>query len=66
VTTTADQLASLEAEYEGHVWAMRHHTNEARRLLPMVRVLQAAVEREEAAIDRQARKYLGPDVRRSA
>ncbi len=64
--SAADELARVEAEYDAHVWAMRFHTAEARRLLPQVEQLRAAVAREEAAELRQARKYLGPDVRRSA
>lgn len=64
--TTADQLAELEAEYDHHVWAMRFHTHEARRLLPMLRMLRAAVAREEANLDKQAKRWMGPETRRSA
>lgn len=64
--SAADQLAAMQAEYDAHVWAMRHHTAEALRLLPIVRELQEEAEREAAAELRAARRYCGPDVRRSA
>lgn len=62
----ADELARLEAEYDHHLWAVRFHTDECRRLLPLLRAARAEVEREAAKELRQARKWCGPEVRRSA
>lgn len=63
---TADELERVQAEYDQHVWAMRHHTEVARKLLPVVKHLQDCVAQEQLAELRKARRHLGPTVIRSA
>lgn len=66
MSTTAEQLARIERAMavceELHTQSMQRW----RRLRVQREYLRLAVEREDAALDKQARKYLGPDVRRSA
>lgn len=64
--TAAEDLAAVEADLERHWWAIALHQHAIRELLPRRDTLRAAVAREEAKELRQARKYCGPDVRRSA
>lgn len=66
MTTIADQLAEIE---QMMVIIEREHRRTMRAWQSLRRerdVLRAAVAREDAALDRQARKWCGPDVRRSA
>jgi hypothetical protein len=64
--STADQLADIEAQMAR--WERRHLRAMWRwRTLRRQRdALRVVVEREEAAEMKQARKWLGRDVRRSA
>lgn len=66
MSASADELARIEAHLEHHWFALALHQAAIRDLLPMRDMLRAAVEREEAKVDRQARKFMGPDARRSA
>ncbi len=64
--SAADQLAAVEAQM-ARCAAIHERTIRAWQSLRRERdVLRAAVAREDAALDRQARKWCGPDVRRSA
>ncbi len=64
--SAADQLAAVEAQM-ARCAAIHERTMRAWQSLRRERdVLRAAVAREDAALDRQARKWCGPDVRRSA
>ncbi len=64
--SAADQLATIEAQmaryaaiHERSLWAWK-------RLRLKRDTLRVMVEREDREMDRQARKYCGPDARRSA
>lgn len=66
MSSTADQLARIEAEmaslqtrHTKLLWRWQALRSHQRRLREMV-------AREDAAMDRQARKYLGASAKRSA
>ncbi len=65
--SAADQLAAVEAQM-ARCAAIHERTMRAWQSLRRERdTLRVMVEREDAALDRQAKRYLGPDVvRRSA
>ncbi len=65
MTTTADQLAAVRLEMDHHWHALRLHEDCIRQLQAQERVLREAVDREEAAELRQAKRFCGPGTRRS-
>ncbi len=65
MSTAAEQLAQVEQQLEKHWWTLTHHQNAIRELLPMRDMLRAAVKREEAKIDKAAKKWCGQSAVRS-
>lgn len=65
MSTAAEQLAQIEQQLEHHWFALHLHENAIRELLPMRDMLRAAVKREEARVDKQAKKWCGASAVRS-
>ncbi len=66
MTTTAEQLAAVEAEMDHHWFSLALHQDAIRRLQVEQRLLRDALAREDQRIDRAAKKWCGESARRSA